>query len=115
MRSVVVGLVSVLLLAGCGAEELPAAADGTDFGACADGACEVLVSSGDVFEVAELGRVEIAIEDDMLEVASRSDDGQGNSSELSAAGNAGKVLVLNDQEFTVVAVLAPRGVVRVGD
>ncbi len=59
-------------------------------------------------------RVEVAIDGDMLAVASRSDDGQGNTSELSAAGAPGKQLVLNGQEFTVVAVLGGQGVLRVG-
>lgn len=101
-------------LAGCGAESLPAAADGSDLAACADGSCEVLVESGDVLDLPDLGRVEVAIEEDMLAVASRSDDGQGNTSELSAAGAAGKQLVLNEQQFTVVAVLSGQGVLRVG-
>ena len=104
----------VLALAGCGEESLPAAADGSDLAACSDGICEVLVESGDVLDLPDLGRVEIAIEGDMLEVASRSDDGQGNTSELSAGGAAGKQLVLNDQQFTVVAVLGGQGVLRVG-
>jgi hypothetical protein len=106
--------VLVFVLSGCGEDSLPAAADGADLGACADGTCEVLVETGDVLELPGLGRVEVAIEEDMLEVASRSDDGQGNSSELSAAGAAGKQLVLNSQEFTVVAVLGGQGVLRVG-
>lgn len=101
-------------LAGCGEESLPAAADGSDLTACSDGTCEVLVASGDVLDLPDLGRVEVAIEGDMLEVASRSDDGQGNSSSLSAAGAAGKQLVLNEQQFTVVAVLDGQGVLRVG-
>lgn len=112
----VVGASAVLLLAlaGCGDEPLPTAADGTDLAACSDGTCEVLVESGDVLNIPELGRIEIAIEGDMLEVASRSDDGQGNTSELSAAGAAGRQLVLNEQQFSVVAVLGTQGVLRVG-
>lgn len=109
-----VAVTLVMVLAGCGEEALPAAADGSDLGACADGTCEVLVEPGDVLDIPDLGRVEVAIDGDMLEVASRSDDGQGNSSELSAAGAAGKRLVLNGQEFTVVAVLGGQAVLRVG-
>jgi hypothetical protein len=74
----------------------------------------VLVETGDVLDLPDLGRVEVAIDGDMLEVASRSDDGQGNSAGVSAAGVAGKQLVLNSQEFTVVAVLGGQGVLRVG-
>lgn len=108
--------VLVFALGACGDESLPAAADGTNLDACSDGSCEVLVDSGDVVEVPELGPIEIAIiEDDMLEVASRSDDGQGNTSELSASGVAGQRLQLNEQVFTVVAVLGQQGVLRVGD
>jgi hypothetical protein len=114
MRGKLASVAVVLVLAGCGEDTLPAAADGTDLTACTDGTCEVLVESGDVLDLPDLGRVEVAIDGDMLEVASRSDDGQGNTSELSAAGNAGKQLVLNDQEFTVVAVLGGQGVLRVG-
>jgi len=115
-KRVVVSASAALLLAvaGCGGDSLPAAADGTDLATCSDGTCEVLVESGDVLDLPELGRVEIAIEEDMLEVASRSDDGQGNTSELSAAGAAGRQLVLNEQRFTVVAVLGGQGVLRVG-
>ncbi len=109
-----VSVVLVFALGGCGDEELPAAADGTDFAACADGSCEVLVRDGDVVEVDELGDVEVAVADEMIEVAVRSDDGQGNRSELSAAGAADRMLVLNEQQFTVVAVLGDRGVLRVG-
>lgn len=105
--------VAVTLVA-CGSEELPAAADGTDLAACSDGDCEVLVESGDTIDVPELGNVEIAIVDDQLEVASRSDDGQGTTSSLSASGVAGHDLVLNQQTFTVVAVLDGKGVLRVG-
>lgn len=104
----------VFALAGCGDEPLPAAADGTDLEACSDGSCEVRVSSGDVVEIDGLGRVEVEINEDMLEVASRSDDGQGYTSSLSASGDAGKLLVLNEQEFTVVAVKDEQAVLRVG-
>jgi hypothetical protein len=109
-----VSLALVFVLAGCGDEELPVAEDGTDFAACGDGDCEVLVRDGDVVEVAGLGRVEVAVDGEMLEVAVRSDDGQGNRSELAASGVAEQVLVLNDQEFTVVAVVGDQGVLRVG-
>jgi len=68
-------------LAGCGEDTLPAAADGTDLAACSDGTCEVLVEPGDVLDIPDLGRVEVAIDGDMLEVASRSDDGQGTPRE----------------------------------
>lgn len=109
-------LLAVLLfmLAGCGEDTLPAAADGTDLSTCSDGTCEVLVAPGDVLDIPDLGQVEIAIDGDMLEVSSSTDDGQGNSSGVSAAGNAGKQLVLNGQEFTVVGVLDGKGVLRVG-
>lgn len=110
----VVAAVAMITLAGCGDESLPAAADGTNFKACSDGSCEVLVDSDSVVDVPDLGPIEIAIKDDMLEVASRSDDGQGNTSELSASGTAGQTLVLNELEFTVVAVLGQQGVLRVG-
>lgn len=104
----------VFALAGCGDDPLPTAADGTDLEACSDGSCEVLVSSGDVVEIDGLGRVEVDIDEDMLQVASRSDNGQGTTSSMSASGNAGKLLVLNDQEFTVVAVKDGQAVLRVG-
>lgn len=115
-KSVLAGasVVVLFVLAGCGEDSLPAAADGTDLAACSDGTCEVLVEPGDVLDIPDLGRVEVAIDGDMLEVASRSDDGQGNSSELSAAGDTGKQLVLNGQKFTVVGVLGGQGVLRVG-
>jgi len=104
-----------LLLTACGAEELPTAADGTDLAACADGRCEVRVSTGDRFDCPDLGPVEVTISDDMLEVAHRTDDGQGNGSSLSASGVAGQELSLNGQLFTVVAVLGDEGVLRVGE
>lgn len=110
----VIGAVVVFALAGCGDESLPAAADGSNLSACSDGSCEVLVDDGAVIEVPDLGRIEIAVKEDMLEVASRSDDGQGNRSELSASGVPGQKLVLNEQEFTVVAVKGQQGVLRVG-
>ncbi|MCT2581888.1 hypothetical protein JT362_01980 [Actinophytocola sp. S1-96] len=110
----VVGVVAALTLTACGDDPLPAAADGTDLAACSDGSCEVLVDSGDVLDITEFGRVEITIEDDMLEVANRTDDGQGNRSELSAGGAEGRQLQLNNQMFTVVAVKDSQGVLRVG-
>jgi hypothetical protein len=104
----------VLALAGCGDDELPTAANGRDLAACADGSCEVLVRDGDVVEVDGLGRVEVGIEDDMLEVAVSNRDEQGNGSDMSASGAADRTLVMNGQEFRVVAVLGDQGVLRVG-
>jgi len=103
-----------VLLTACGAEELPAAADGTDLAACSDGRCEVRVATGDRFDCPDLGTIEVTIKDDALEVANRTDDGQGNRSSLSASGVAGHELSLNGQLFTVVAVLGDEGVLRVG-
>lgn len=106
--------VFVLALAGCGDDELPTAADGRDLATCADGSCEVLVRTGDVIEVDGLGSVAVAIEDDMLEVAVSNRDEDGNGSEMSASGAADRTLVMNGQEFRVVAVLGDQGVLRVG-
>lgn len=103
-----------ILLAACGSDELPKAADGTNFEACADGSCEVQVTDGDRFEVPDLGPVDVTVKDDKIKVGSYSDDGEGNSFGLSAGGVAGQRLVLNETEFTVVAVKGEQGVLRLG-
>lgn len=108
------GLVAAFAVAGCGDEPLPPAADGADLRACSDGRCEVRVRSGDAFDIEGFGRVEVTVDGDRLEVASRSDDGRGNSSSLSAGGVAGRRLQLNDQVFTIVAIREQQAVLRVG-
>lgn len=111
-------LLPVLLLAACGSDEgstaLPAAADGTNLAACTSGTCDVQVKNGDQIPNPQLGTIAVVVKDDKIELSTHSDNGNGNSMSLSGSAPEGKMVVLNDQSFTVVAVRGDQGVLHLG-
>ena len=85
-----------------------AAADGTNLDACADGTCEVFVTTGDVLpNASRTGPVTITVQDGMIEISQVS---AGMSSSLS--GFPGMPQQINQQVFLIVAVQGARGVLR---
>ncbi|AGZ43043.1 hypothetical protein [Actinoplanes friuliensis] len=86
-----------------------AAADGTNLKACADGACEVIVRSGDSVPAAGgLGKVKISVRGDEVTISKKTADGFTST----LTGTPGLVQQINKQLFLIVAVEDGRAVLR---
>ncbi|QWF83478.1 hypothetical protein [Amycolatopsis sp. CA-230715] len=89
----------------------PAAADGTDFAACADGVCEVLVAPGDKIKItAKLGLDTVTVDSVSPETVKFSGDGPGIH--LGIGEPPGPGSTMNKLRVTVVSVDGGKAVVR---